>query len=298
MNREHKAKLGSSGIAIPAVTATVAFLLISLALPSSAAAQEGASAEQISKDDSDKTGTNPVNFQRDLRFYNEYSWLNTAGDGDQNVFTVEYRQPLFDGAWQFRTRWRYSSLTADFNDDGIDDVDESGLGDADFRLLKQPWFKGANAVTIALEVFLNTASEDALGAGTTTLGPQAFYARFFGSNPIPGYSGGGLFAPGIQYRFSIDEDAGRADTDQIVVDLNFLATSKDRTRYLFMNPQIVSDQETNADFAFIDIEFGWMMQKWYPGLKGQSFYIRPTFTIGADRPTDYGIELGYKFVGW
>ncbi|MGI9205320.1 MAG: hypothetical protein ACR2Q3_14990 [Woeseiaceae bacterium] len=26
--------------------------------------------------------------------------------------------------------------------------------------------------------------------------------------------------------------------------------------------------------------------------------VRPTLTIGADRPTDYGIELGYKWVGW
>jgi hypothetical protein len=277
--------------------AIFAVLLTTGWMPSIAQAQE-ANAEQITKDMSDKSGTNPVNFQRDLRFYNEYSWLNTAGDGNQNVFTVEYRQPLFDGAWQFRTRLPYSSIEADLNDDGNDDIDESGLGDANFRLLKQPWFKGANAVTIALEVFLNTASEDALGAGTTALGPQVFYARFFGKNPIPFYSGGGLFAPGLQYRFSIDEDEGRADTDQIVIDLNFLAMSKDKTRWLFANPQIVSDRESNDEFAFIDVEFGWMMAKWYPNLKGQSFYIRPTFSIGADRPTDYGMELGYKFVGW
>jgi hypothetical protein len=286
-------------IDLRAAMALVASLLIALASPSLAVAQE-ASAEQITKDTSDKTGTNPVNFQRDLRFYNEYSWLNTDGDGYQNVSTMEYRQPIFDGAWQFRTRIRYSFIEADLNDDGSNDIDVSGIGDADFRLLKQPWFFGANAVTTAVEVFLNTASEDALGAGTTALGPQVFYARFFGKNPIPFYSGGGLFAPGLQYRFSIHEDKGRADTDQIVIDLNFLVMSKDKTRWFFLNPQIVSDRENNADFAFIDIEFGWMMAKWYPNLKGQSFYIRPTFTIGSDtdRPTDYGMELGYKFIGW
>jgi hypothetical protein len=286
-------------IDLRAAMALVASLLIALASPSLAVAQE-ASAEQITKDTSDKTGTNPVNFQRDLRFYNEYSWLNTDGDGYQNVSTMEYRQPIFDGAWQFRTRIRYSFIEADINDDGSNDIDVSGIGDADFRLLKQPWFFGANAVTTAVEVFLNTASEDALGAGTTALGPQVFYARFFGKNPIPFYSGGGLFAPGLQYRFSIHEDKGRADTDQIVIDLNFLVMSKDKTRWFFLNPQIVSDRENDADFAFIDIEFGWMMAKWYPNLKGQSFYIRPTFTIGSDtdRPTDYGMECGYKFIGW
>jgi len=285
---------------VKAIAALLATIALALALPSLAVAQESSAAD-ISNDTSDKSGTNPVNFQRDLRFYNEYSWLNTAGDGNQNVLTMEYRQGLFDGEWQFRARVPYvSSLSADFNNDGIDDIDESGLGDANFRLMKKPWFKGRHAIAIAMEFFLNTASEDALGAGTTTLAPQIFYAYFFGRNPIPipGYRGGGLFAPGLQYRFSIDEDAGRSDTDAIAIDINYLAMSEDKTRWLYVNPQILSDRENDQDYAFFDIEFGWMMQKWFPERKGQSFYIRPTFTIGADRPTDYGIELGYKFVGW
>ena len=70
------------------------------------------------------------------------------------------------------------------------------------------------------------------------------------------------------------------------------------TRWLYVNPQILIDRETREEYAFFDVEFGWMMQKWFPDLKGQSFYIRPTFTIGKDRPTDYGVELGYKFVGF
>ncbi len=51
---------------------------------------------------SDQTGTNPINFTFDLRVYNEYLWLNTAGDGDQNITTVEFRAPFADGKWQFR----------------------------------------------------------------------------------------------------------------------------------------------------------------------------------------------------
>jgi hypothetical protein len=274
--------------------------MIALALPSLAAAQETSAADNAN-DTSDKSGTNPVNFQRDLRFYNETSWLNTAGDGNQNVLTTEYRQGLFDGEWQFRIKAPIvTSLTADFDDDGFDDLDESGVGDVNFRLLKKPWTKGPHAIAIALEVFLDTASEDALGAGNTTLGPQIFYAYFFGKNPIPipGYRGGGLFAPGLQYRFSVDEADGRSETDAIAIDINYLAMSEDKTRWVFINPQILSDRENDQDYAFFDIEFGWMMAKWNPDLKGQSFYVRPTFTIGADRPTDWGIEFGYKFVGW
>jgi len=273
-------------------------LFASLALvPDSFAQEEKGIAEQAAKDASDKSGTNPINFQRDLRIYNEYLWLNTAGDGNQNLTTLEFRTPFAGGKWQFRTRIPYSSLTADVNGDGIDDIDDSGLGDVNFRLLTVPYFEGANAVAFALEVFVDTASEDSLGAGTTSLAPIVFFGRFFRGGFGP-WQKGGLFAPGLQYKFSVDEDEGRDKTEQIILDINFLLQSVDGQAWLFAEPQIVFDQETDADFAIMDIEFGWMMTKWWPNLTGQSFYLRPTFTIGADRPTDYGIEVGYKFIGW
>ena len=67
---------------------------------------------------------------------------------------------------------------------------------------------------------------------------------------------------------------------------------------MYAEPQIVFDRENDTEFAIFDIEFGWMMTKWWPNLTGQSFYLRPTFTVWPDRPSDYGIEVGYKFVGW
>lgn len=238
----------------------------------------------------DKTGTNPVNFSRDFRVYNEYSWLNTAGDGNQNLTTAEFRTPFLDGKWQWRVRARYNSLTADINDDGTDDIDESGAGDLDMRFLtvfsldkakKTAWAGG-------LEVFLDTASEDALGSGTTALGPQVFYVKFLPT---------GLFAPGLQYKFSVDEDTGRSDIDQVLIDLNYLRMAKDKQSWFFTDPQIVIDNENDTEFAIVDFEFGWMMSKW-TDLKGHSFYIRPSVGVGADRPTDGSIELGYKIVGW
>lgn len=242
-------------------------------------------------DKSDKTGTNPVNFQREIRFYNEYSWLNTKGDGNQNVATVEFRTPFADGKWQFRLKARHNSIKADINDDGIDDIDDSGVGDTDIRFLTVPIFNKAKreAWAFGIEMFLDTASEDALGSGTTSLGPQVFYVKFLKN---------GLFAPGLQYKFSVDEDTGRSEVDQVLIDLNYLLMAKDKQSWFFTDPQIVIDNETNEEFAIVDFEFGWMMTKWKPDLKGQSFYIRPSVGVGTDRPTDGSIELGYKIVGW
>ena len=254
-------------------------------------------AQEEATNKNDKTGTNPVNFQRDFRVYNEFTSLNTAGDGTQNVTTFEFRTPFAKGKWQWRIRARLSSLTADLNNDGIDDVDESGMGDTDIRFFTVPWFKGANAFAFGLEVFFDTASEDALGSGATSLGPQVFYGRFFRGGFGP-YQGGGLFAPGLQYKFSVDEDTGRSEVDQILIDLNLLVMAKNKQSWFFTDPQIVIDNETNQEYCICDFEFGWMMTKWWPDMKGHSFYFRPMVGIGADRPVDGSIELGYKLVGW
>ena len=262
-----------------------------------AASDEVGLAESAVTDKNDKSGTNPINFQRDLRIYNEYLWLNTAGDGNQNLTTFEFRTPFAGGKWQFRTRIPYSVLNADLNGDGMDDIDDSGLGDINFRLMTVPLLKGANGFATGLEVFLDTASEDSLGSGTTSLAPIVFYGRFFRGGFGP-WKKGGLFAPGLQYKFSVDEDEGRDKTEQIILDINLLLMSEDGQSWLFAEPQIVFDQETDAEFAIMDIEFGWMMTKWFANMTGHSFYLRPTFTVGTDRLADYGIEVGYKVVGW
>ena len=236
----------------------------------------------------DKTGTNPVNFKDEFRIYNEYMWLNTKGDGSQNVTTVEVRGRMLDGKLQLRARGRYTDVKADLNDDGKDEVNKNGIGDFDFRLLAVPYMdlKNMQAVAVGLEFFLPTASDPVLGSGTFSLGPQIFYAKFFKR---------GMFAPGLQYKYSVDEDVGRDKTDQVVIDLNLLIMAENKLSWFFTDPQIIIDNEKHTEYAIIDLEYGFMMKKWFD-LPGQSVYIRPSFGIGVDRPSDASLELGYKFI--
>lgn len=248
-------------------------------------------AQEAQGQKNDQTGTNPINFTRDFRIYNELTNLNTEGDGTQNVTTAELRMPFANGKWQWRMRARYNSIEADINGDGSEDINESGVGDLDMRFLTvfsldqqagQAWAGG-------LEVSLDTADGAALGSGTTSLGPQLFWVKFLKN---------GLFAPGLQYKFSVDEDEGREEVDQILIDLNYLKMSDDKQSWFFTDPQLVFDNENDLEFAIVDFEWGWMMSKWNPDRKGQSFYIRPSIGIGGDRPTEASIEIGYKIVGW
>jgi hypothetical protein len=147
---------------------------VAVFLSTCALAQESEDVKAAAK--ADKTGTNPINFQNELRIYNEYLWLNTDGDGNQNMTTLEFRAPFLEGKWQWRVRARYNAIAADLNNDGSDDIDESGFGDLDMRFLTVPYMNLEKKMAFAtgLELFLDTASEDALGSGAWSLGPQVF----------------------------------------------------------------------------------------------------------------------------
>ena len=148
-------------------------MLFSCDLYSSIAlAQEVETADDVKENfKKDKTGTNPLNFTHDARLYNEYRWLNTKGDGSQNLLTAEYRTPFAGGKWQARVKVRRNDLKADFNNDGFDDVDEGGMGDTDIRFATVPYFNMEKKMAVFTGVEFFSAHQD---LGRTT---HSFFIR-------------------------------------------------------------------------------------------------------------------------
>ena len=239
---------------------------------------------------SDKTGTNPINFQNELRLYHEHTWLNTRGDGDQDLTTVELRAPLFEGKAQIRIKARRVGIVADTNDDGTDDIDDGGLGDTDVRFLTVPYMDMENLVAgaVGMEFFLPTAAEDPLGSGATVLGPQVFGVLFK-------RLGFDLIAPAFQQLYSIEEDSGRDRVRQGLIDVFALKLSESKKQWMLINPTLIFDYKNDTEFLNFDIEVGSMLDD-LVGAIGHSLYVRPNVQFGSDRPGDYGIEIGYKFI--
>ena len=252
-----------------------------------AAAMEDVKAEMKK----DKTGTNPINFTFDARLYNEFQWLNTAGDGNQNITTFEFRAPFADGKWQLRAKARGIILKADLNDDGHDDLDESGFGDMDIRFMTVPYLnmKKKLGVALGVEFFLNTASEDALGAGAWTVAPLIFLPFF---NPL---GPGSIIVPGYQHKISVDEDDGRSRVHQGLIDFFIVKTFGGNQFWAYIDPQILLDYENDKEFMLLELQAGMMTDKYF-GTKGHSAYLMPSFGVGSDRPYDFSIEVGYKIV--
>jgi hypothetical protein len=235
----------------------------------------------------DKTGTNPMNFTHDARIYNEYRWLNTEGDGSQNLVTAEYRSPFAGGKWQVRAKIRRNDLTADFNDDGFDDVDEGGFGDTDIRIMTIPYLNMEKklAVLVGVEAFIDTASEDALGTGATSLAPFVFLPFF---NPI---GPGSIFVPGYQHTISVDENDGRSKVRQGLIDMFLVKTWNSNKYWGYVDPQVFLDYEDHTEFMLLEFQAGMML-----GRAGHSIWAMPSFGVGTDRPYDFSLEIGYKVV--
>jgi hypothetical protein len=250
---------------------------------------EAASSDVKAAMKKDKTGTNPMNFTFDARLYNEYRSLNTAGDGYQNVTTFEFRAPFADGKWQFRGKARGVILKADTNNDGNDNIDESGFGDIDLRFMTIPYMSKKGAVALGVEFFLDTASEDILGDGATIVAPLLFIGFF---NPL---GPGTLFVPGYQHNFSVDEADGRSEVNEGLIDMFLVKTWGANQFWGYIDPQILLDYENDIEFMLLELQVGMMTDKYF-GTKGQSTYILPSFGIGTDRPYDFSLEVGYKII--
>jgi len=271
---------------IVAYTTYLCLLLVVLATPG--LAQE------------DNTGTNPVNFTYDARFYTEASWL--PGDKSSLIAnTFEFRLPLgrtmsnltnqkltvfndLGSRHALRLKFRYKSLNLDTGDGANTNI--SGPGDFDFRYLYIPYVNNKLGFAGGLEAFFPTASNDALGDGKVVLRPQIFAGFFglFGKNSI--------FAPGILYLFDVAGDDGRASVNQWQMDIYFVWLLAEKRHWLIINPAPVLDVENSKEFMIVDVEFGAMI----PQLPGAGIHLRPGFGVGKDRPLDWTFEFGFRWI--
>ena len=288
MRRHADASIGRSRTAI--LTSALLILLIVAASP--------ALAQEEKKDD---TGTNPVNFTYDFRFITEMQWLPNDG-GSQLKHTLEWRAPLgkdvknLGGGGLFsdmgkkfglRTRFYYKNLSLnDPSSDPFGSSSVSGIGDIDARLL---WLAHASkkwALAPGLEAFFNTASNDYLGSGKTTLAPVVFVALF---NML---GRGSLFAPGYQYVFDVGGDDNRDDISRSQIDLYFVWVLAQGKNWLLLDPQIILDHKNSKEFMTVDAEWGFMIVP----KSGISGYVRPGVGVGSDRPFDWNLEFALKFI--
>jgi len=250
----------------------------------------------------DNTGTNPINFTYDARFYMESTWFD---GGSLIAPTFEFRVPLgrdlanltnrkagifndLGEKYALRLKFR-PQQNLNLDDPGgnpLAATNISGMGDTDFRFLAIPHATQKWGIAAGLEAFFPTATNDLLGTGKFALRPQVFLGFFglLGKNSI--------FAPGYLYVFDVGGDSDRAPIDQHQIDIYFVWLLAQNRHWLIVNPQANFDRENDLDIYLVDLEFGYTI----PQLPGASIHIRPGAGLGADRPFDWSFEFGIRFI--
>jgi hypothetical protein len=261
-------------------------------------AQAAAQAKQ------DNSGTNPANFTYDYRWYPEMAQLpHERGSMITNTFElrlplgrdVAYLQGKTEGdkiydmgrMFQLRFRGRYQNLSlTDSGAGSFGASSVSGIGDFDARLLALPYASSKLILAAGLELFMDTASNPALGSGKWSLAPMAIAI-------LPGVFGkGSLFAPAYQYVFSVAGEEDRADISRSQIDIYCVWGLAKGRNWLIVDPQIVLDHKNKRELATAEVEWGFMIAP----AAGVSGYVRPGVGIGHYRPYNWNLELGIKFV--
>jgi hypothetical protein len=274
------------------------FLLVAIAATAFAQEEEAPKKEEAPKEEDakkkDNSGTNPINFTYDFRIIQEMQQFKDDG-GSQNKSYLEFRAPMgrdlanvtgqeagslvdLGSKWAVRLRGYYN--TVNFNDAANTTV--SGIGDFDARVLYVAKANSKFAIAPGLEAFFNTASNDVIGSGSTTLAPVIFFGFF---NLMGKYS---IFAPGLQHQFSVEGNK----VSRTILDIYYVKMLAKGKNWLIINPQPIFDWENNTQYMVVDVEWGFMIVP-KSGIAG---YVRPGFGFGADRPFNYNFEFAIKFV--
>jgi hypothetical protein len=226
-------------------------------------------------------GTDPTKLSRNFQL--RFEALDLQDGFSNQTLYLRFTQPL--GAAQ------KSSLEFKLPIINSDVLGETGFGAGDL-ILK---FSHLAALTpkygilLTLEAAFNTANQADHGFGSDVLRPGITYARF-----LPG---GNLFAPTLQHGFTVgDTDPGRSDVNITVIDLYYVPKLEDPRNYMTIDPAVLYDWEREKFSPSLAVTFGRVISTDLPGTS--SLFIKPSIGFGNDRAYDWGLEAGFKVVGF
>lgn len=143
-------------------------------------------------------------------------------------------------------------------------------------------------IVVAGEVIFDTASRPEGGSGKHVFKGNAVYAMFLSS--------GDIFAPAIVQSASIGGDAKRAKVNSTVFDFYYVPKLADPKTFVTFDPALSFDWENNTKFASLAVTVGRAIG---PAFGGNSqVFVKPTVFAGGDRPGKWGLEVGYKVLGF
>ena len=169
-------------------------------------------------------------------------------------------------------------------------IDDSyGLGDASLTFIHVLEVNPKYGVAYKAKLSFDTADRPDLGFGQTVLELSGFYAKFF--------KDGSLVAPSLVQTFGLgDEQPGRNRVNITTFDFYYVPKLATDKMYVTFDPNISYDWERDEVFGSLTPTFGFPLGKAFGG--DSQIFVAPKILVGADRPSDWSIQVGYKVIGF
>jgi hypothetical protein len=240
----------------------------------------GVLARSDEHDQNPDNGTDPTRQSRSITTSLEH--LDLGGGISQNTFKAQYSTPITSDA---RTAIR---LTVPLVQNDVFGHEGYSLSDVGVKITDVVKITRQYGLVIAGEFTFDTANQIEGGTGKNVFKGTFTYAKFL--------QGGSIFAPSLNQSNSIWGDKDRASVNNTVLDFYFVPKLKDPKTYVTVDPAINSNWETKAKFPSLAITIGRALG---PAFGGHSqIYLKPETFAGGDRSANWGVEFGYKVIGF
>jgi hypothetical protein len=95
---------------------------------------------------------------------------------------------------------------------------------------------------------------------------------------------------------SVSGQARRADVNTTTFDFYYVPKLADPRNLITVDPAVNLDWENDKEFLSLAVTYGRVTGPAFGGIGIVT--VKPTVFAGGDRPADWGIEIGYKLLGF
>jgi hypothetical protein len=163
-----------------------------------------------------------------------------------------------------------------------------GLGDVQLQLSHVFGVTRAGGMVLQGDLSFDTARRPELGTGKTVFKGTFIRAWFL--------SGGAIIAPAIVHSSSFGGDASRAQVNVSTFDLYYVPRLANPRHFVTVDPAITRDWRRSQQFASLAVTFGTTIGRAFGG--NAQVFAKPTLFAGSDRPSKWGLEIGYRILGF
>lgn len=212
----------------------------------------------------------------------KYEYLDLQNAFSSGTLRLSYSTPL-DDAQSYALRVRVPVTYVDvLGNDGYD------IGDASLEISHVFGLTKAHAFVAKGELIFDTAGRPELGTGQNVFKGTFIYAKFL--------EGGNIFAPALVQSNSLWGDGNRPDVNSTTIDFYYVPKLANPKNLITYDPALNFDWENDKQFFSLAITFGRVLG---PQLGGNGIlFVKPSIFAGSDKPGSWGLEVGYKVIGF